>query len=287
MRTRLHLLALLLFSIPCTLISQEDFNCDFVPITAIDQASVTFNEMQLGPDDDRPYVFKVHYWQINEDDGSNEDPKGEEDFMDSLAMLNQIFNEFNIFFKWDGFTYLNSSLYYDWDRTGVSTFAFYNNYILPNALYVPKSFNIYVAKNLAEFVGGAGQQGDILPVRMLSTAINDPRLAHEVGHNLGLSHTFGGFGPTDNQTDPNVCEHVTRDVTHPDFNAFVKGDGLYWTNATPYSMFYEDVELDSNCNYIGSAVDCNGELYVDPEFKNIMSYTRLDCYREFKTYTSG
>lgn len=53
-----------------TLFAQSDFKCttnsfDVIPDNLLDQ----FNEMNLGPDDNRPYVFKIHYYQVNRDDG--------------------------------------------------------------------------------------------------------------------------------------------------------------------------------------------------------------------------
>lgn len=204
--------------------------------------------------------------------------------MDATAMLNKVFNQFNIFFKWDEFDYINKTYFYDYQENNITQSELYD-YVLDNNLYIPKSLNIYIFNELEPGIGGSsGQYNNFIPIRIKSSLLNHHALAHEVGHNYGLSHTFGNYEQGQENTSI-ACEHVTRDVNDPNFNAFTHGDKLIGTNATPYNSGYDGVELDADCNYIGSAVDCdypNNAPYVDPEFKNIMSYTRIDCYNELK-----
>lgn len=235
-------------------------------------------------DEDIIYVFKIHFYQLNKDDGTNDFPLDEDDFLNAIAMLNQIYNQYHIYFKWDNYEYINSTYFYEHNpnilnHLGVTFDLFVTD--PQNNLYKEQTINVYIFNALAPgYIGSAGRMWNnpAMRIKIRSDWFNHPALAHEAGHILGLRHTFGFFGP--GNTGPNACEHVTRDVDNLAFNAYSKGDRLIQTNATPYSSGYTDVLLDYDCNYIGTAIDCEGTPYVDPEFKNIMSYTRADCFRE-------
>jgi len=265
--------------------SQGIFECDF------DETEFTPNFFDpisgTETEDDDPYIFKIHFYQFNEDDGSNDNVLIEQNFLEGLALLNKNYNQFNIFFKWDGFDYINNSYFYDYDLNNPNAQGHeLDTFILDpqNEASVGQSVNVYILNTMKPGVAGsAGQSflGDIMMIKIRSDWFNHPALAHEMGHILGIKHTFGNFGPQ-NENDPEACEHVTRDPNDPKFNALTKGDFLISTNATPFRLNYPGVDLDSDCNYIGSALDCDDTPYVEPEFKNIMSYTRSDCYREFK-----
>ena len=73
------LLLILLFA--NSLFAQNDFKCiteqnDTFVNNLLDQ----FDEFNLGPDDDNPYVFNIYFCQVNRDDGSNDIQKTENVF---------------------------------------------------------------------------------------------------------------------------------------------------------------------------------------------------------------
>jgi|JI9StandDraft_2_1071091.scaffolds.fasta_scaffold00513_21 hypothetical protein len=78
-------------------------------------------------------------------------------------------------------------------------------------------------------------------------------LAHEFGHQFGLSHT-------DNLFNPELVDGS---------NCTTAGDQLCDTQADPGLIGAADVD-PSSCTYIGNATDANGDVY-DPPLTNIMS----------------
>lgn len=40
--------------------AQEEFDCEYTPVPLVELSSANFNELQLGPDDGRPYVINIH-----------------------------------------------------------------------------------------------------------------------------------------------------------------------------------------------------------------------------------
>ena len=84
---------------------------------------------------------------------------------------------------------------------------------------------------------------------------------HEFGLFFGLLHTHGG-----------AHEYVER------INCAIAGDFLCDTPADP--GLHLDQDVDENCNYIGGAVDANGQEY-DPDETLIMSHARHKCRTRF------
>lgn len=104
-------------------------------------------------------------------------------------------------------------------------------------------------------------------------------LVHEIGHILGLHHTFLGYG------NPG-CEAVTRNPNDPDYNADCAGDDVTDTNAMPqFAPYDNNYPIDANCNYTGTGTDCYGTSYTLTlaDVKNYMGYVRQDCRQVFTT----
>ncbi|MGH1435062.1 MAG: zinc-dependent metalloprotease [Lewinella sp.] len=139
----------------------------------------------------------------------------------------------------------------------------------------------------------------------LVPAINSVLISHEMGHCLGLFHTFRGTYDEGNESNcggtvaPSCCELVDRTNGYdcgdyvPDTNA----DPRRWLSLANCSDYYFTEISPSGC-VTGNAFencdanptdlleiclkDSNGDPYVPPVY-NIMSYTRLDCAVDFTT----
>lgn len=108
------------------------------------------------------------------------------------------------------------------------------------------------------------------------SALNNETLAHEMGHCLGLHHTYRGN------------ENVTRNINSPYYNATTQGDLLHDTPADPvndpnkFGPFIYDCQFTNPSNTHSPPPE--NALYVDPNYilvKNIMSLPKfsLNCSR--------
>jgi hypothetical protein len=106
----------------------------------------------------------------------------------------------------------------------------------------------------------------------IQDSVNRSTTAHEMGHCLGLYHTFATI---------NADERVER--SGPCANCQNSGDLLCDTEADPHSDTYDtDNWIDANCNFFGTVTDdCDDEYNMDPH--NVMAYGRRACRDVFTT----
>lgn len=183
-------------------------------------------------------IFNIKYWVLREDDGSSINITEEDDILISVANLNRKYNEFNIYFKYYGFEYVDDNTAYYETRYGIIKDRF-NELGLEtgNSLNVilhdlftdgcsdwPGTFNMIYAPHLTEWV-----------------------LWHEIGYNFGLYHTWEKWHAN--------CEHVTRDPASPYFNATTHGDRIVDTAAICSATLYNNYDY-SICDFTQQGYDC-------------------------------
>lgn len=147
---------------------------------------------------------------------------------------------------------------------------------------VPDAINMFLHTTLINNEGGLNGSAYDIPNSYFSivgsviqTGTNLSTTAHEMGHCLGLYHTFEtGFG----------AENVLR--AGPCADCSTQGDLLCDTEADPHSDTYDTGNvIDANCNYFGSVTDGCDDIYVmDPH--NVMAYGRWEC-RDYLTPGQG
>jgi hypothetical protein len=126
------------------LISQNGEPCGFIDGTDPDPiGDFTYSTDPQIIAESEPVVYNIYYWGIRKDDGTGNVLFTENAVLEATANLNIAFNPFNIFFKYRGFDYINSTEFYVMENPGdfgdLLTSSQYTNYVYPN------SFNVYVS----------------------------------------------------------------------------------------------------------------------------------------------
>jgi hypothetical protein len=186
-----------------------------------------------------------------------------------MDILQEDFNPHGIFFEKveDNIGINNSTLY-----NSVPTVGIYNNnnhqngidmYLFPpdanglNGSAGGRANGIGFSTEFYIFGDWTGQGG---------TALTNV-VSHEMGHVLNLYHTHQGTQPLSGVTCPELVNGS---------NAATCGDMVEDTPADPCIC----LNVDQNCNWLGSDQDANGESYL-PDNENIMSYAGPECVNYF------
>ncbi len=178
-----------------------------------------------------------------------------------IDQLNNYFNELGIEFYRDDVVYITNSDVSginddDWDTDNEEDVSPWFEY---------GSMNIIVVGDLDGVAGHAywhDEQRDVIevePARLLTSTI-----AHEVGHNFSLRHTYSDW----DDTTIAVMEGS---------NGYKYGDNIIDTPVDPGSRSNFD-----DCEWIGSAEDSTGEEY-DPDGYNVMGKGQNECRNRFST----
>ncbi|MCW5907149.1 MAG: T9SS type A sorting domain-containing protein [Chitinophagales bacterium] len=196
-----------------------------------------------------PIVYHI----ITKDDGTG--GISLKPIFDSHCELNQAYNQFDIGFFIEAIDSLRSStLYSNKNPSGWSTFSQEN---------VPNVCNVYISPDLnvcgfATYPGLSSGGGVFLNKGCYGKG--STTLQHEMGHWLGLPHTF-------EQTNP--VEYVNGS------NCSTKGDRFCDTPA-------DFVDYRASCPYNGLQADPNGDLYKDVIDETLyMSYFLDNCQNRF------
>ncbi len=220
------------------------------------------------------YVLNV-FFHIVRDDNGNSPAIPDEQIQDAVAMLNIAFNDFDIFFKYMGYDYIDDSSLLSLNINEFNTLQnlpqFRNNAL--NLFIVDE-----VTSNNGNLYAGLAQRPGIKSAFTASYFLS-ATLPHEIGHNLNLYHTYEGWN-TQN------CEHVDQ-ANHP--NCEVAGDYVCDTPASYKVPSGDVVYLNGDFYYQNNSntTDCLGDIYVNVPIKNFMSnniYQLNNYYRNLRDH---
>ena len=223
-----------------------------------------------------PIVINVKFWKINGPNGEFYNDFSETHLLSGIQQLNLSYNQFNIFFKYRGWDEFNSpddvedKRWVDIDDDGDYECILYpsgpdpEGYSILSRCKIGEMFyfahtngyddddmmNIYVSSWNAGFGAAASGLGTNQLVVPSISYVDDYRLVHEMGHCLGLKHTWSEW------------EHVTRDPNDSNFNALTAGDKILDTAAN--SGFYNS----DNCSGNGNDPDCYPWITQDCEYSD-------------------
>lgn len=188
------------------------------------------------------------------------------------CILNERYASANIqFFMYNVPHYINNTRFYTMSDGSVDR-------DMKSANNIANACNVYIVQNAvsggttvcgyATFPGG-GMQGIVVAKSCMST--DNTTLTHEMGHFLGLPHTFSGWEGRDMITSA----ATSRDEMVNGANCASTGDGFCDTPAD----FIND---RWSCPYTGPKQDVNGDFYntVRPE-TYYMSYSSDACQSQF------
>lgn len=219
----------------------------------------------------QPYLLKLFVRVFADNNGANQAATMQR-VIESVAEMNGQYRDHNICFMLMGIdvirdSYANTSMIYDslLDNT-------YKPYLAGYAY--ANMMTIFVHQTFVES-GSSGNAYDI-PNTFLSVAgwaINADYVhsifGHEMGHCLGLYHTFQGW----KRSGVVYYENVTRTSSNGCYNCTTDGDLCCDTPADTGSL---SSKVNASCAYTGNAKDgCN--LAYLPSTVNIMSYMPWDC----------
>ncbi|TNE53816.1 MAG: hypothetical protein EP338_09815 [Bacteroidetes bacterium] len=212
-----------------------------------------------------------------------------------LAILKQDFEAFGINFIVQGIDEIHNDALYN-NTNKVLSVAFdddqdgkFDNPIFPSH---SDAIDIYLLDGHSDFVGGKSAR--IHSSSYIVGGVNNEGvkyarthiISHEMGHCLGLFHTFHGFILCENPDaiDPNPCQELVNGT-----NCSSCGDFVCDTPADPTRFNVDETSCNrifpNNCRPSGANndIDVNGDHY-SPLDGNIMDYLPIQCYNSF---TSG
>ncbi len=259
---------------------------------------------------DDPYVLRLLFHLTRNSNGENILGVTEDDFMRAVARLNIEFNQFNIFFKYNGIKCLDDDAFVVVGPTWTEL----RDEVIDTGNYDDESINLFVAPigNAAYF-----QYSDVFCKYTNFKSETNTSIIHEMGHALSLLHIFDGtlpstdfiydnlplcddnplprlaipkFDPTPVYPDtyPTSPENVTRDPNNQYYNADEAGDFVIDTSAAFWSYKQHacvDYSSNPHVKYFVAdprIVDEVGEMYVDlvDEINNFLDYLDLDGLRD-------
>lgn len=218
-----------------------------------------------------PYYVRVFIRIVREDNGTLPGCTMEQ-AIQNFDEMNAQYNAHNICFQLVGIDFVNDT-YLNNFNTAANIESVYPNYIRNNNLDVDGAMTIFIHYNYLNNNGSSGNAygvpNNFLSVaRWAATSTNVHSIfGHEMGHCLGLYHTFDKYNGSQ--------ESVTRNNGNNCYNCDVEGDLCCDTPADyPNSQNYTS---SSTCNYSRIFANSCDDLQYNPSTINIMSYQPWSC----------
>ena len=217
-----------------------------------------------------PYLMKIFITVFANDDGSNVSAP-DTAIMRQVINMKNFYAPHNICFILAGIQHINST---DMNNHDAS-----NEALKLSLFVVGGCMNIFVHQNLNDNSGALNGIAYGIPSYNLSivgSAVNSTSnistLAHEMGHDFGLYHTFETW--QDSKGNATAAENVARSGICQ--NCALKGDLLCDTEAD------RDEGVNASCKYTGTMTDSCGVKFA-PNTNNIMTYGNRACRNFFTT----
>jgi hypothetical protein len=230
-------------------VSQSPAGCDILKIGKDASHSLDCN---IDPNDFTAVCLKLKFHFIKYQ-GTKEEFPSDGTYVTLLDGLNEIFGNGNIKFTFamDCIDYIE---YNNTFNTGgyVADRIERRQTILGNKTtfgFDEDAINIY---SYVQAGGGEAARGE----NFLFSATNLSAIAHELGHTLGLWHTFGKGNP-DYYKSPFSHPWVYKDGKH---ESGYQGDDISDTGADPYTMDLDNDNLADESKWINGSVPCSQNI---------------------------
>ncbi len=236
------------------------------------------------PNFSSPYVVRVFIRIVRETNG-NLPGCDAATAIQNFDEMNDQFNGHNICFQLVGLDYINDSYLNNFNSDALLDNGTYENYIRNNNYDVDGAITIFIHYNYLNNNGSSGNAYGI-PNNFVSIArwaVTSSTVhsifGHEIGHDLGLYHTFDRYN--------DLQETVTRNVGNACYNCNVGGDLCCDTQADYRYTNNLPENYVNNCVYSRNyANPCDG-LQYNPSTINIMSYMPWSCISFTSTAITG
>jgi len=239
-------------------------NFCFTPSTS---SNLSLNSSyQMRSSNTNSYCLKIYFHVIRRSNGTG--GQTNESVSEAFNILNQDFNSQNISFNWDNqIDYIDNDNYYSSPTTAIFSI---NNH--------QDGIDIYLFDDSSSAGGRANGVGQSSEFWVSGSYWKSPNnsltkshvISHEMGHVLYLWHTH--HGTYNEGGNDNPCPELVNGS-----NSATCGDYVTDTPADPHLQFNVN---QSTCEWNSSATDANGDSY-NPDEKNVMSYTDINCMEYF------